>query len=153
MRDIKLTYLFIFIFSAINVSCTSETERIDIAPYEVLHDNSSKVWILKSQFENDVDKTPINRLEKWTITFYNDRTFVLNNLENFAHYSVYQGGFSFNEDNSKLIYQWNSGQQDENNIVTLDRQNLVYSLETKSKLTMHFIPLDKNPAPPEIDNF
>jgi hypothetical protein len=137
------------------LSCNYGTQKVNIAPYEILHDNSSKVWVLKSQFENEIDITPINRLEKWIITFYSDQTFVLTTLEHFSDYSLHQGEFNFNTDNTKLIYNWNSGQKDENTIITIDRQNLIYTLEQGNHilLKMHFIPIDKIQPPTEIDIF
>ena len=136
-------------------SCNNNADKISIAPYEILNDNSSKVWILKSQFENDIDRTPINRLEKWVIIFYSDKTFVLTTLEHFSDYSLHQGSFGFSENNSKLIYNWDSGQIDENKVITIDRKNLIYELEKPNDvmLKMHFIPIDKVQPPIEIDNF
>jgi hypothetical protein len=151
MRDIKI--IIVLIFSIGWTSCLNNTQKVNIAPYELLHDNSSKVWILDSQFENDVDKTPFNRLDKWIITFYSDESFVLTTLGHFADYSLHQGNFSFNDDNSKIIFNWKSGQIDENKMVLIDRTNLIYEVEQdgNSIVKMHFIPIDKMPVPPSVD--
>jgi len=151
MRAIKIIFLSILFIGI--TGCLNNTTKVTIAPYEILHDNSSKVWILDSQFENNIDRTPYNRLDKWVITFYSDNTFVLTTLGHFADYSLHQGSFSFNDDSSKIIFNWKSGQVDENEIELIDRTNLIYTLEQDEnvKVKMHFIPIDKMPVPPSVD--
>lgn len=151
MRDIRFVFLIIIMCGL--TACLNNTEKKYIAPFEILNDNSSKVWILKSQFENDIDRTPYNRLDKWVITFYADHSFVLTTLSHFADYSLHQGDFDFNDDNTKIIFNWKSGQIDENKIELIDRTNLIYEVEQDEKTTvkMHFIPIDKMPVPASID--
>jgi hypothetical protein len=136
-------------FVLIIVSCNTNSQKVLIAPYEILHDNSSKVWILDKQYENGVDLTPVNRIDKWVITFYRNRTFVLTTLKYYADYSLHQGDFRFSPDNSLLFFEWKTGQVDENKALQIDRFNLVYELKKSksSTLKMHFIPIDKNPKP------
>tara|TARA_B100000809_G_scaffold189497_1_gene188029 strand:+ start:464 stop:934 length:471 start_codon:yes stop_codon:yes gene_type:complete len=151
MRDIKLIF-FIFLLYGFT-GCINNDQKITIAPYELLHDNSSKVWILDSQYENNIDRTPYNRLDKWVITFYSDQSFVLTTLGHFADYSLHQGDFSFNDGNSKIIFEWKSGQIDENQIELIDRTNLIYTIDQGEnvEVKMHFIPMDKMPVPLSID--
>ena len=143
------SYISIYIIGLLlTVACTTEAQKVKIAPYEILHDNSSKVWILDNQFENGIDRTPYNRLDKWVITFYSDQTFVLTTLNHFADYSLHQGRFRFNNDNTILYFDWNSGQTDENEMVLIDRFNLIYKIKQSetSILKVHFVPVDKNPC-------
>lgn len=146
-------FLFFIVVVMLLIGCVDSTEKINVAPYEILHDNSSKVWILERQFENNIDRTPYNRLDKWVITFYSDQTFVLTTLGHFADYSLHQGSFSFNDDNSKIIFTWNSGQIDENEIELIDRTNLIYIVSQggESSIKMHFVPIDKMPVPVSVD--
>ena len=127
--------------------------KIKVAPYEILNDNSSKVWILKNQYEGNVDRTPYNRLDKWVLTFYDDHSFVLTTLGHFSDYSLHQGDFEFSEKNDSLIYKWKSGQTDYNKIQLIDRKNLIYRLDKDNQppIKMHFIPIDKMPVPPSVD--
>ena len=151
MPDIKLKIVaFLMLFLAFQ-SCETGT-KLSLAPYEILHDNSSKVWILNRQFENNIDRTPYNRLDKWVLTFYDDHSFVLTTLGHFADYSLHQGSFEFNKDNTVLTYKWKSGQVDENKIELLDRKNLIYWVKKEnSDIKMHFIPMDKTPVPSTVD--
>jgi len=152
MQGINLKIVSILLLLTVLWSCENGS-KIELAPYEILHDNSSKVWILKSQYENNIDRTPYNRLDKWVLTFYNDQTFVLTTLGHFADYSLHQGRFEFADDNTTLIYTWKSGQVDRNKIELIDRTNLIYWVEqdNQSKIKMHFIPIDKMPVPTSVD--
>lgn len=152
MRDFRFILFFFLGINVLAQSCSNSEDEIIIYPYEVLHDNSSKVWILDSQFDNNVNKTPVNRLEKWVLIFYNDQSFVLNTLENFGNFSVLHGMFTFSDDSKKIIYKWDSGQVDENTLIKLDRTNLIYEIHKNNNLSikMHFIPLDKGPVPTNI---
>ncbi|MFD1553193.1 hypothetical protein [Putridiphycobacter roseus] len=92
-------------------SCDRQAEVIKIAPYELFHDNGAKVWLLKSQMVNGVEKIPTDRKERWTIVFYKDHTFVINKLKSFGNWSYQQGNFSFNKNADTLIYKWVSGDE------------------------------------------
>lgn len=153
MRAFKFNISLIFVAFILFCSCHNTGKKIKVAANEILHDNSSKVWILKNQYEGDVDRTPYNRLDKWVLTFYSDNTFVLTTLGHFSDYSLHQGDFEFTDNNQHLIYKWKSGQVDKNKIELIDRTNLVYILEKVEQpaIKMHFIPIDKMPVPPSID--
>ena len=149
----KLNILLLLLLLSSFTSCESSFEKVSLHPYELFHDNSSKVWVLDSQFENNIDKTPLNKLQKWVIIFFDDRTFSLTTLEKFAQYTPYQGKFIISENNDTLIYKWNSGQIDKNNLIEISPNKLTYSLQKNKNtlLKMNFVPVKKINSPPEID--
>lgn len=137
---IRLLTTFILFYS-----CQSNSKTVYVVPYELLHDNSSKVWILNSQTLNGIDKTPENREDKWVITFFSDKTFVLSLMKDFADFSPYQGKFELSNKNEHLIFYWNNGQVDENNLITLNQKSLIYQNLTADSDTvrLHFVPINK----------
>lgn len=105
----RLSNITLILFIVLQWGCDRQAEVIKIAPFELLHDNGAKVWLLKSQLVNGVEKIPTDRSERWTLVFYKDHSFVINKLKSFGNWSYQQGAFSFNENIDTIIYKWQNG--------------------------------------------
>ena len=97
MQGIKKHIFLALILTAV-VSCNVDTVKVQIQPYELIHDNGSKVWLLKHQIINGRETIPSNRADRWVMVFYRDRTFVLSTLATFGEFSKLRGRFSISED-------------------------------------------------------
>ena len=132
MRVIKLlTYCFLCLSL---YSCKVDARKVIVQPYELCHDSGSKVWLLKHQIINGKEARPEQRSDRWTITFYNDRTFVFNTLKNFGNYSMFQGRFSFSEDAKQMFFHWNNGETYTYNLIAADHSCLKFNIEKDGEL-------------------
>lgn len=65
----NLVYLFLVLF----LTACSDTEIEPIDHYILLHDNSSKVWLVDQQLDGDKDYTPLQIVAKEIIVFHQSR--------------------------------------------------------------------------------
>jgi hypothetical protein len=68
---VKLTCILLFL--VLFLSACSDTEIEPIDNYILLHDNSSKVWLVDHQLDGDKDYTPLQIKAKEIIVFHQSR--------------------------------------------------------------------------------
>lgn len=70
MKPYQIGFLFVFFLL---LGCTSGTSIRKIDTYIVLHDNSSKVWLVDKLLSNGKDYTPFRFRERQMIVFHESR--------------------------------------------------------------------------------
>lgn len=149
MRNLLIFLLILFAFQ----SCLIDGERVEIIPYHLLTDNSSKVWILKSERINDKDESVIIREDLMTIVFYKDLSFVMNRLKNFGEISMLSGSFQLSEDKNSLMFNWFDGSVEKFHLIKLQNNLLVFSGKLKGqKITYIYTTMDKRVYEYDIEN-
>ncbi len=108
--------------------CKVDAVKVDIIPYELIHDNSSKVWLLKHQIVNGKETVPKNRMDRWVIVFYRDNSFVLSDLKDFGKFSAYQGRFSVSNNPKTLTLYWETGDIFKYNLTEVSHSSLKFNV-------------------------
>jgi len=144
MLGIKHLTYFSFLLAILLLGCNVDAVRVQIAPYELMHDNASKVWLLKHQIIDGEETVPEKRADRWVLVFYKDNTFVLSDLKSFGEYSMYQGHFSISNDIKVLTFHWKTGEKYKYDLIEANNSRLRFNLKKADQLIEYeYVTIDK----------
>jgi hypothetical protein len=133
----KYKYLLVLlVFTACN-----DTEYQLVPPHELINDNSSKVWIVKSKKKDGVELNEIIRAKRMCFTFYRNYKVVANKLHNFGSYNYQDASYQFQENGSELVFTWGGRNVQVFDIEKIDVQNIIL-VDKRDSSRLHLIPLD-----------
>lgn len=144
-----MTILFrtcLLVLLLISTACNQSVKKVKVLPYKALHNNNSKVWILQMQKMDGQDVTPETRSDKIVMTLYDDQTFMVQPIKNFAYYSPNTGSFRLSEDGEMIHFNWTDGSKATYQILQLDENIFEYKTLPNPKETqqhLKFVPIDK----------
>ncbi|HRP52358.1 MAG TPA: hypothetical protein PLI97_02495 [Fluviicola sp.] len=84
-------------------ACHNTSSMKSLDEYVMLHDNSSKVWLIDKQFENDKDFSPIQFKHKEIIVFHESRNAYIHQLSDLGEKPGKKMLFELNSSNNELI--------------------------------------------------
>ena len=120
-------------------SCKNESFQ-KIPPSDLLYDNSSKVWIVKSDVVEGKNSASINRANKYCYTFYRDQTVFVNKLIDFGKSRYQSGHFYFVNEGNSVLFKWKNNENIEFKIREISADVLILENENR---TITLVPLDK----------
>jgi hypothetical protein len=130
----------VFLFLILLVSACGDTSIEPIDRYILVHDNSSKVWLIDKQLDGDKDYTPLQIEYKEVIVFHESRNAYFHTLKTLGTKPGVKKSywlderkkeFGFTGDKKDLIFE----------IVTLSRNRIVLKPKKNSyKYTIVLIP-------------
>lgn len=85
------------VLTAVSVaSCVTDSQLVAIDPYYMLHDNSSKVWLINHCYKNGKDYAPLSNKYKEIITFYESSNCYVQPMNTFGDEPGRKGNFRIN---------------------------------------------------------
>jgi hypothetical protein len=100
---IRLGIIPLFLLACTS-GCMPDELLKPIPPIELLHDNSSKVWIIQEDLEGEKDFSPIKRKDKQTLVFFEEGDFFLQKISDWGSENYLKGTFSLqSQDDTKKI--------------------------------------------------
>lgn len=123
------------------ISACSNTEYQMVPPHELINDNSSKVWILKSKKKDGVELNEIIRSKRMCFTFYRNYKVVANKLQSFGSYNYQDASYRFQENGAELVFTWSGRNIQVFEIEKIDVQNIIL-VDKRDGTRLHLIPLD-----------
>lgn len=90
------------LFSVLLFSCITDGRLTKIDPYYIVHDNSSKVWLVNHCYKDHKDYAPLSAKYKQIITFHESRNCYVQRMNTFGDEAGRQGSFLLNT-NEKLF--------------------------------------------------
>lgn len=79
-------------------SCITDDMLKPVPPYELLHDNGSKVWIIQEDLDGEKDYAPIHRKDKQTLLFFESGEFFLQKVSDWGSDNLLHGKFVLKSD-------------------------------------------------------
>lgn len=136
--------LLVFGVLLIAAGCGNDTSVVEIRINSLLHDDSSKVWMVESERINGVENVPENINFRTVITFYADSKFSEQPLNTIGNRPPKYGSFdvadqnitmSFSADNKRNTYLVDA--------YSKERIVLTSATEKKYKTELTLVPLPK----------
>lgn len=112
------------------MGCGSASSPFKIQMSSLLHDDSSKAWMVKSEKINDEEFSPDNQNFKTVIVFYNDFTYSEQPLNTMGNRPPQYGKFEVGSQNSTITF-------------TLDRKEHVFQVGSYSKHEIELISMSE----------
>lgn len=139
MSRILLLVLSVFIFG-----CNDESSAIKIRINSLLHDDSSKVWMVESEMIGGEEYAPENINFRTVITFYEDSKFAEQPLNTLGNRPPKYGTFDVGSQN-EIISFFQERKETVFLIESYSKERIVLkSIEkTGEKIELHLIPLPK----------
>lgn len=108
------------------MGCGSESAPFKIQMSSLLHDDSSKAWMVKSEKINGEEFSPDNQNFKTVIVFYNDFTYSEQPLNTMGNRPPKYGTFEIGNQNGTVTF-------------VLDRKEHVFQVKSYSKQEVELI--------------
>ena len=102
MKSISTFFLILFF-----VACQGGDKIVEIKINSLLHDDSSKVWMIESEKVNGVEQVSQNINFRTIITFYNTHDFAEQTLNTMGNKPPKYGTFYIGEKNGTLHFKRN----------------------------------------------
>jgi hypothetical protein len=115
VKYIRLVSLFFFIFG-----CSDESSVIKLHINSLLHDDSSKMWMVEKELIDGKDHAPENINFRTVITFYNDFKFAEQPLNTLGNRPPKYGIFEVGSQNATITF-------------VIDKKENVFIVESYSK--------------------
>lgn len=139
MRRILLFILSFFIFG-----CSDESSIIKIRINSLLHDDSSKIWMVEREVIDGKEYAPENSNFRTVIIFYNDFKFAEQALNTLGNRPPKYGTFEVGDQNTTISFFHN---KDENIFLVehYSKERIVLKSMDKrgENVELHLIPLPK----------
>lgn len=135
-----MIFRFLILFIVLT-SCVADYQYKNIEPYYVLHDNSSKVWIINHLYKNGMDEVPLSFQYKKMIVFHSSRNCYIYQIDQLGEKAGNKGEFSIQSEKKEMEIQFKN-EKWKFTILNFD-ENLVKmkSIDTKDgNYTMELIP-------------
>ncbi len=89
-------------------SCVPDFQHKELVPYYILHDNSSKVWIINHLYKDGVDQIPLSVSYKNMIVFHDTGNCYIYKLKNINENQGRKASFFIENDNKELRLEFNN---------------------------------------------
>jgi hypothetical protein len=100
---IKYFFIVFLLFS-----CVPDFQHKELIPYYILHDNSSKVWIINHLYKNGSDQVPLSVSYKKMIVFHASRNCYVYKLSNIKENQGRKASFFIENENKELRLEFNN---------------------------------------------
>jgi hypothetical protein len=121
-------------------ACTNEDPN-QVLIYSLLHDDSSKVWIVDSEQINNQEYTEEDLYEKKALIFYEDRTYQEIKLKEIGSAKPTLGEFEVTHQNKAIRFRLNK-QTQEFILITYSKSKIELLLPSESRI-FTLIPLPR----------
>jgi hypothetical protein len=138
---------FVFLTTAFTVSCSNKTA---IDPNEILHDNSSKVWVASEYEVNGESEMSPYRDQTIYLSLFADGSCRSGILKHFDSVDgAGKGQYILDQENSLITFHWEGQPPIEYVLLELNQQKLAFQLEDGSAKLV-FVPYFAPPANSQV---
>ncbi len=100
--------LFLLFVALITYSCVQDSHLKPIVPNYLLHDNSSKVWVINHVFFDGKDEVPMSFKYKTMLVFHKSGTIKIYKINDISANTAKVGKFDFSVDPKKIRIDYNN---------------------------------------------
>lgn len=136
--------ILLFLLSLFILGCSDDSSAIKIRINSLLHDDSSKVWMVEKEVIDGKEYAPENINFRTVITFYNDFNFAEQPLNTLGNRPPKYGTFEVGDQNVTISFF----QGKKENVFLIEHHSkeriVLKSIEKRGeKIELHLIPLPK----------